>query len=378
MPFIVPLRDLDTWMPLPGINAGDMGPKMGYHSKNNGWCTFDKVRIPRENMPMKYVSVDREGNFGIEGDMRVLYSVMMDIRTQLLLHSGATLMRALTVAMRYSACRRQFKNTSGNKQETKLLDYQTQQLKYLPLVAQGYAFLCAHKLVLQKYQQLLQDIGQQKFDGLDELHHFTSGMKSVYTQGCMDGLMQIRQSVGGAGYSAWSSLPYLVDDFSPCVTYEGDNTVMAQQCSKYLLKQYKRAKKGEVLSGLFSYINEINFTLSKTCQASTPEAFLNINQVDEALKLCSSYLIETTFLKLQESKASKLDQTNQIYALDIVTMAQLHIKYMTFLIMKQAIGDIHCEKLRGHMYNLCALLGLTWLQDYKANGYDAGYFQKGA
>lgn len=151
MPFIVPLRDLDTWMPLPGINAGDMGPKMGYHSKNNGWCTFDKVRIPRENMPMKYVSVDREGNFGIEGDMRVLYSVMMDIRTQLLLHSGATLMRALTVAMRYSACRRQFKNTSGNKQETKLLDYQTQQLKYLPLVAQGYAFLCAHKLVLQKY-----------------------------------------------------------------------------------------------------------------------------------------------------------------------------------------------------------------------------------
>lgn len=81
---------------------------------------------------------------------------------------------------------------------------------------------------------------------------------------------------------------------------------------------------------------------------------------------------------MKESKASKLDQTNQIYALDIVTMAQLHIKYMTFLIMKQAVGDIHCEKLRAHMYNLCALLGLTWLQDYKANGYDAGYFQKGA
>ena len=30
------------------------------------------------------------------------------------------------------------------------------------------------------------------------------------------------------------------------------------------------------------------------------------------------------------------------------------------------------------MFNLCALLGLTWLQEYKANGYDAGYFQKGA
>lgn len=134
MPFIVQLRDLDTWMPMPGVEAGDMGPKMGYHSKNNGWCTFNNVRIPRENMPMKYVSVDKEGSFGIEGDMRVLYSVMMDIRTQLIQHSGTMLLRALTIGMRYSACRRQFKNTSGSKQETKLLDYQTQQMKYLPLL----------------------------------------------------------------------------------------------------------------------------------------------------------------------------------------------------------------------------------------------------
>ena len=88
--------------------------------------------------------------------------------------------------------------------------------------------------------------------------------------------------------------------------------------------------------------------------------------------------METTIKRMDESNVSKLDKTNQVFALDIVTMAQLHIKYMTFLIMKNAIGDIHCEKLRGHMYNLCSLVGLTWLQDYKTNGYDAGYFQKGA
>jgi hypothetical protein len=31
-------------------------------------------------MLMKYVSVDREGTFSIEGDIRALYSIMMDIR----------------------------------------------------------------------------------------------------------------------------------------------------------------------------------------------------------------------------------------------------------------------------------------------------------
>jgi acyl-CoA oxidase len=104
MPFIVPLRDFDTWKPMPGVKADGMGPKIGYHSKNDGWCTFNNLRIPRENMPMKYVSVDKEGSFGIEGDMRVLHSVMMDIRTQLIQHSGTMLLRALIIKMRYSAC----------------------------------------------------------------------------------------------------------------------------------------------------------------------------------------------------------------------------------------------------------------------------------
>jgi acyl-CoA oxidase len=57
-----------------------MGPKMGYNSKNNGFVTFTKVRIPRDQMLMKFVSVDKEGTFSIEGDLRSLYSVMMDIR----------------------------------------------------------------------------------------------------------------------------------------------------------------------------------------------------------------------------------------------------------------------------------------------------------
>jgi acyl-CoA oxidase len=89
-----------------GVECGDMGPKMGYHSKNNGWCTFNKVRIPRENLPMKFVSVDKEGTFSIEGDMRALYSVMMDIRTQLVQHSGLCLHRAVLTGMRYSVVRR--------------------------------------------------------------------------------------------------------------------------------------------------------------------------------------------------------------------------------------------------------------------------------
>jgi len=92
-----------------------MGPKIGYASKNNGWLHMTKIRIPRDQMMMKYTKVDKNGDFSIRGDTRVLYSVMMNIRTQLIYASAESLSKALIIAARYSCVRRQFKNTTGSK-----------------------------------------------------------------------------------------------------------------------------------------------------------------------------------------------------------------------------------------------------------------------
>ena len=43
------------------MRTGDIGPKFGYITKDNGWAIFDNVRIPRTNMLMKMASVDKEG-----------------------------------------------------------------------------------------------------------------------------------------------------------------------------------------------------------------------------------------------------------------------------------------------------------------------------
>lgn len=102
-----------------------MGPKLGYTGKDNGWATFDEVRIPRDHMLQKFVSVDREGTFSVKGDMRELYGVMMFVRTGMLIKTRLFLSRALTIAIRYSVVRRQFKNISGRNEETQLIDYQT-------------------------------------------------------------------------------------------------------------------------------------------------------------------------------------------------------------------------------------------------------------
>jgi alkylation response protein AidB-like acyl-CoA dehydrogenase len=56
--FIVQIRSLEDHTPLPNVTVGDIGVKFGnggYNSMDNGLLRFDHVRIPRENMLMKYV-----------------------------------------------------------------------------------------------------------------------------------------------------------------------------------------------------------------------------------------------------------------------------------------------------------------------------------
>ena len=91
---------------MPGIQCGDMGPKFGYSSKDNGWLTLNNVRIPRENMPCRFVKVDREGAVSIEGDLRIIYSTMLKTRFTLISAGPHQLHLATLVALRYSAVRR--------------------------------------------------------------------------------------------------------------------------------------------------------------------------------------------------------------------------------------------------------------------------------
>lgn len=109
-----------------GVKTGDLGPKFGYGSKDNGWMTLDNVRIPRMQMLMRFQGVDAEGNFSLNGNPKVLFSTMLKTRVLIFCASQMITSYILLIALRYSLVRRQFRNISGRKEETQLLDYQTQ------------------------------------------------------------------------------------------------------------------------------------------------------------------------------------------------------------------------------------------------------------
>ena len=52
--FVVPIRDMATHLPLPGIRVGDIGPKFGYNGVDNGFLSFNHVRVPHDNMLARF------------------------------------------------------------------------------------------------------------------------------------------------------------------------------------------------------------------------------------------------------------------------------------------------------------------------------------
>ena len=77
---MVPIRDLESHRTLPGIEVGDIGPKFGFDTKDNGYAIFRNVKIPRDNILKRYIEVEKDGTVGLKGNPLVLYSIMMYTR----------------------------------------------------------------------------------------------------------------------------------------------------------------------------------------------------------------------------------------------------------------------------------------------------------
>lgn len=111
--FIVPLRDLNTHQPLPGITVGDIGPKFGTPANDNGFLRLDNVRVPRENMLSRFAQVDADGTYRPPKNDKVAYGAMVHVRALMIADQALGLARACTIAIRYSCVRRQGEKYEG-------------------------------------------------------------------------------------------------------------------------------------------------------------------------------------------------------------------------------------------------------------------------
>ncbi|KAF9112668.1 acyl-Coenzyme A oxidase [Mortierella sp. AM989] len=279
--FIVPLRDPKTGKLLPGVTCGDVGHKSARQGLDNGWIQFTAVRIPRENMLMKWASISPEGKFKPSPNPVLSYATLIPERFTLLGSAQTFLSQALTIAIRYGAVRRQ-----GNHDE-QILDYQTHYTSLMPGVALGYMLNIVDRVIMEKWNQVAsyaQTDSEAFMREIPDQHGISAGFKATVSWYVTEVLESCRRACGGHAYSAYNALAGLISDYGVFTTGGGDNVVLMQQSARYLISTLKTVHDGQEVFGSVSYFNDHKKILAQSRSSlQDPRDLYKLESVLDAL-----------------------------------------------------------------------------------------------
>lgn len=235
--FVVQLRSLNDHKVVPNLEVGDIGNKYGFDTQDNGYLKFNKLRIPLQNMLMRYAVVTPEGEFKRVGSEIMMYACMLLIRSIIVQLSTLSCCVTTTIAIRYSCVRRQTAGTDGN--EPQIIEYKTQQYRLFPALAHCYAYYFTsnqfrkHLKGVKTSTNNFETINPVK---LNKIHSVTAGLKAMSFINALKFSQSNRLCCGGHGYSMASGIPQQIIDLDAGNSYEGDNIVLLLQTGRFLLK----------------------------------------------------------------------------------------------------------------------------------------------
>ena len=354
-PFLVPIRDLNTHVPFEGIEIGDIGPKIGLHSNDNGFIRFHKYRIPQKYMLTRFSKINDQGEYEVidPNSIKILYLSLVKARLAILTDAWFPLYSALTISIRYSIVRQQFADPENPKQEKKIIDYQIQQYKLFKQLSKLYAMVFARVNVLDVYNKAEKEAIKGQSSSLSLAHCLVCLYKVYASSTVLEGIEQCRRSCGGHGYLMISGLPSLYTSFLPKVTYDGENNILALQAIKYLIS-LNHKKHPKEFAYLFS---------SKIVPTGDP---LSGSFQQQCFQAAAQYKMQKLHIKLQKLKArfskekiwNDYLQVEGIEATEAVFYAHIHG------IFYENIGKISSDKNRAAIEGLRLIYGVCELERY--------------
>lgn len=386
--FLIPVRDPVTLLPYHGVTVGDMGGKIGLNGIDNGFMQFNHYRVSKDALLNRNADISPEGEYIIKvKDKSKRFGVTLGIlslgRCSIILQCYCNLQTAVTIAIRYSAVRRQFGPTEG--EEWPVLEYQTQQWRLIPYIAAGYILGHFYNSFFKEYIDFFIGVSyggsspEQPEMGA-EIHCLSSVGKAMSGWIARDCIQESREACGGHGYLKAARLGDLRNDHDANNTYEGDNNVLLQQTSNYLIKKLKeKVEEGKSITSPFGsvdYLDQMDQILS---QKGTTE-LRSIDQMISAYHFLVSWLLKKSSSKLEQNLVSAKNNLfiargqSQVYYLRSLSIAFFEAEAVKRF-YRFVSEDIPAD-LRPVLERLCFLFGLWCLEKHLATLFEAGYFSQ--
>jgi acyl-CoA oxidase len=339
--FMVQIRD-DTHKPLPGIEVGDLGPKLGDHANDTGYMRLLNVRIPRDFMLNKYQHVTPEGQYVKskvkEKNSKLHYSTMMNARGGMVKGAGGNLAKAVTIATRYSCVRRQgFRDTKGTAsykaEEVPIIDHQVQQYRIFKQIAMTYAIKFTGMWMTTQFNAIDGDNMSKNVESLPEIAATSAGLKALCTVFAWQGIEDCRKCCGGNGYLMVSGLSHLAADYVWQTTAEGDWIILMLQTARFLMKALKHAKEGRPVTGPVGYLSVLHnnpaasdFSKFAPPRAKSPQDLFNLNYLLDLFKYNALLAVASAGqdFEQQMAKSGKFDEAWNKCAIDMCIAVRCH------------------------------------------------------
>ncbi|OMJ66986.1 hypothetical protein SteCoe_35978 [Stentor coeruleus] len=353
--FAVPIRNYETHDTLSGVVLGDCGKKISHDGIDNGFILFKNYEIKYDCLLDKLSQI-KNGKFksSIKNKEKRL-GIMMGslIRGRFCVVSGSEIntRSCLTIAIRYGALRKQF----GNPNEESILSYQTHNCRLVTGLAKTVAMRCASKVIGDMYKAVkpISDVNPE-CDELNEFHSVLSSLKCVCSWYGIAISQECREACGGHGVSKYSSLGRHRGYVDVHATWEGDNTVLAQQTSKYILKILQKSFKGQkFIAPTLNFLN-IDFQEVKTFKSlfTSRKEFENEKCIISLFEHRVNFLTHTSVMKLQESSMKYSDMTTAWNNSQIFYIQDLSKSFAELIMAREFI------KLSDNIYKDCKETGI--------------------
>ncbi|EFN80595.1 peroxisomal acyl-coenzyme A oxidase 3 isoform X2 [Harpegnathos saltator] len=389
-PFIVQIRDLETHLPMPGVTVGNMGEKIGLNGIDNGFVMFNKYFVLRNCLLNRTADVTEDGKYltTVKSESKRFGSSLGALsggRIAITNICAEYMSLAIVIALRYCAVRRQFGPTEDN--ELPVIEYQTQQWRLLPHLAATYAI----KLFSKDFFIKLIEFNLSRFtdENIDpdlianmgmEIHALSSATKPFCSWTARDAIQDCRESCGGHGYLKMSRLGEIRANNDANCTYEGENNILVQQASNWLLNQWDNAIKGRLVPSPFGFIDflpvaeqifSIKFDRKTIDDTVEPKYLLLIS------KWLVCYYLKKTYQHVKQLKSSGMSD------FDVKNNSQTFLaRTLSLVYAEHAVLSYFCKNLqdpkwslneRQVLTDLCSLFGAVLLEKRLGDLYAGGF-----
>ncbi|XP_075150123.1 acyl-CoA oxidase 3 isoform X1 [Haematobia irritans] len=385
--FLVPIRDDRTLLAFPGVTVGDLGEKVGLNGIDNGFVMFNNYRIPKDNLLSKTGDIDEQGNYSspIKDSRKRLGASLGALsagRVNICNLANVALGKAITIATRYSAARKQF-GPDETSEEWAVIEYQSQQYRLFPHLATAYAIhVFSMWLGIENVEMTTRSfMGEDTSSVGMEIHAVSSAGKPTCTWAARDGIQECREACGGHGYLKSTGLGDLRNDNDANCTYEGENNTLIQQASNWLVGLKRGKANFEEVSPLktVAFLKDMDQILKQKAEEKNAKEVACPHSLLKALNWLVAYQLDVTVKRVEDLKRQGLDgfeTRNNMQVFNAQTLSIVYAQRTIYAVFYNFVMNLPQSNEKNALLKLLSMYGCHMVTKNAAIFYQGGYFRQ--